>query len=129
MKSDRERERLNAVTQAALNCAFRVGNAMGHGFLEKVYENALAIELRDAGLNVIQQPRVEVRYKERVVGEYCPDLLVEEGVVIEVKATRALEDAHVSQCLNYLRSTGLCLGLVLNFGRPRVQYRRVVWGF
>ena len=128
MKSHEEREQLNATTRAALECAFRVSNALGHGFLEKVYENALAIELRESGLKVVQQPHVEVRYRDRVVGEYCPDLVVE-GVVLEIKAASNLEDVHIHQCLNYLRATRLCVGLVLNFGRARVQYRRVVWDF
>jgi len=128
MKSQEERQRLNAVTEAALACAFRVSNTLGHGFLEKVYENALAIELTECGLGVVQQPHVEVRYRDQVVGDYCPDLIVD-GVVLEVKAAGGLEEAHIQQCLNYLRATDLCVGLVLNFGRARVQYRRVVWEF
>lgn len=129
MKSDLERERLNGLTGAALECAFRVSNTLGHGFLEKVYENALAIELREMGIEVFQQPHVEVRYRERVVGEYCPDLIIGNGVVIEIKALGTLDEPHLNQCLNYLRATGLSLGLVLNFGRARVQYRRIVWDF
>jgi GxxExxY protein len=121
MKSNEERERLNATTRDVLGCAFRVSNALGHGFLEKVYENALAIELR-AGEHF-------VLYRGRVVGEYCPDLVVDGGVVIEIKAIDRLESTHVSQCLNYLRATGLSVALLVNFGLPRIQYKRVVWDF
>jgi GxxExxY protein len=129
MKTDEERGRLDTVTRTVMECAFRVSNELGHGFLEKVYENALAIELTEAGLGVVQQPHLEVAYKGRVVGEYCPDIIVNGEVVLEIKAASGVEEAHISQCLNYLRVTNLAVGLVLNFGRPRVQYRRVVWGF
>ena len=129
MKSDLERVRLNGVTRDVLGCAFRVANTLGHGFLEKVYENALAFDLVESGHSVAQQKHVEVRYNNRVVGDYCPDMIVDEEVLLEIKALESLEDCHLSQCFNYLRVTGLSVCLLINFGRPRIEYRRIVWNF
>ena len=110
-----------------LRCAFRVSNVLGAGFLEKVYENALIMELRDSGIGVIQQPKVNVLYKGSVVGEYVADAIVDNRVVVEIKAVPCLNSQHESQALNYLRATGLKIALLLNFGRPRIEYRRIVW--
>jgi GxxExxY protein len=117
---------LNALSERIIGCAFTVANGLGSGFLEKVYENALAHELRKAGLTVAQQQGVSVIYDDVIVGEYAADLLVEAAVVVELKAVRALDDIHQAQCMNYLRATGLQLCLLLNFGRPRVAIRRIV---
>src|SRR5262245_37394184 len=97
--------RLNAISERIIGCAFTVGNALGHGFLERVYENALAHELRKSGLAVIQQRAIDVRYDGIVVGEYVVDLLVDGQVLVEIKAVRALDDVHSAQCLNYLKAT------------------------
>ena len=117
---------LNALSERIIGCAFAVANGLGSGFLEKVYENALAHELRKAGLTVAQQQGVSVTYDDVIVGEYAADLLVEAAVVVELKAVRALDDVHQAQCMNYLRATGMRLCLLLNFGRPRVEIRRIV---
>ena len=117
---------LNALSERIIGCAFTVANGLGSGFLEKVYENALAHELRKAGLTVAQQQGVSVIYDDVIVGEYAADLLVEAAVVVELKAVRALDDVHQAQCMNYLRATGMQLCLLLNFGRPRVEIRRIV---
>jgi len=129
MKNDEERARLNATTRAVLGCAFGVSNTLGCGFLEKVYENALAIDLLGAGHTVVQQAHVEVLYKEQVVGVYCPDLVVDGSVILEIKAIDNLDPCHQLQCMNYLRATRLSVALLLNFGRPRIQYKRIVWDF
>ncbi|APV51359.1 GxxExxY protein [Betaproteobacteria bacterium GR16-43] len=129
MKSELERARLNETTGSVLACAFKVGRSLGHGFLEKVYENALAIELEEAGHSVAIQRAFDVTYRGRLVGQYCPDIIVDEVVLIEIKAIRALDDPHLAQCMNYLRVTRLNLGLLLNFGMPKLEYRRVVWDF
>ena len=105
-----------------------VSNALGSGFLEKVYENALAHELRKAGLAVMQQHGVVVRYDGIIVGDYAVDLMVEESVIVELKATKAVADIHRAQCINYLRGTGLHLCLLLNFGNPRLAIQRIVLG-
>jgi GxxExxY protein len=119
---------LNLRSERVIGCAFRVANTLGCGFLEKVYENALAHELRLAGLNVDQQRGVAVVYDGVIVGEYVVDLLVEKEIVIELKSVRALDNNHSAQCLNYLRATGLHLCLLLNFGKPRLEIRRLALG-
>jgi GxxExxY protein len=103
-----------------------VGNTLGSGFLEKVYENALAHELRKAGLTVKQQHSLKVHYDHVIVGEYAADLLVEGAILVELKAIRALDDVHFAQCMNYLKATGLQVCLLVNFGRPRVEVKRIV---
>lgn len=108
-----------------IGCAFRVLNTLGSGFLEKVYENALAHEMRAAGLAVAQQKGITVYYNGIVVGEYVADLVVEDAVVVELKASRALDPAHTAQCINYLKATGLHLCLLLNFASPRLEIHRV----
>jgi GxxExxY protein len=117
---------LNALSERIIGCAFAVANGLGSGFLEKVYENALAHELRKAGLTVAQQQGVSVVYDDVIVGEFAADLLVEAAIVVELKAVRALDDVHQAQCMNYLRATGMHLCLLLNFGRPRLEIRRIV---
>jgi GxxExxY protein len=118
--------RTNALSERIIGCAFRVMNTLGAGFLEKVYENALAHEMREAGLSVAQQKGITVYYNGIVVGEYVADLVVEETVVVELKASKALDPAHTAQCINYLKATGLHLCLLLNFSRPRLEIHRVV---
>ena len=120
--------RLNDLSGRVIGCAFTVLNTLGAGFLEKVYENALAQELRDSGLAVEQQRSVKVHYHGAVVGEYSTDLLVEGVLLVELKTVRALDDVHRMQCTNYMKATGLPLCLVLNFGKPRLEIKRVVRG-
>ncbi len=98
------------------------------GFLEKVYENALAYEVRKAGLVVAQQHGVTVQDDGIVVGEYAVDLLVERTIIVELKATKALDNAHAAQCLNDLKATGLQLCLLLNFGKSRLKIRALAHG-
>jgi len=129
MTADERRERLDAVTERVIGCALDVGHALGCGFLEKVYENALAIELRHRGIKVEQQHGVAVYYGGEVVGDFVADLLVEDQVVVELKAAKALDDVHMAQCLNYLKATGLTVCLLINFGKPRVEVKRIVSGF
>lgn len=119
---------INGVSERIIGCAFRVLNALGSGFLEKVYENALAHELRKAGLAVAQQQGITVRYDGVVVGEYAIDLLVEETIIIELKAVKALDGAHVAQCINFLKATGLRIALLLNFGKSRLEIKRLAHG-
>ena len=116
---------LNPLTEKIIGCVFKVSNTLGPGFLEKVYENALAHELRKAGPDFRQQYPISVLYDGTVVGEFLADLLVNEQVIIELKAVKNLDDAHLAQCLNYLKATGLPLCLLINFGTPRVQVKRV----
>ena len=120
------RERLNNLTSQIIRCAHEVSNSLGCGFLEKVYENALAHEIQKAGLRVIQQHPVQVFYDGVVVGEYVADLLVEDAVLVELKAAKNIDRVHLAQCLNYLKASGLRVCLLLNFGRPQVEIKRIV---
>ena len=117
-------ELCNIVRQTAYD--IHVYHANGH--LEKVYENALAHELRKAGLTVAQQHRLTVVYDDIIVGEYTVDLLVEDRLIVELKAARALDEAHHAQCISYLKGSGLKLALLLNFGAAKLQFKRVVNG-
>jgi len=116
---------VNQVSERIIGCAFTVANTLRTGFLEKVYENALAHELRKAGLSVQQQHRVTVTYDIIVVGTYIADLVVEACALVEVKTVRALDPAHTAQGVNYLRAANLPLCLLLNFGTPRLQIKRL----
>ena len=126
MDADKRRLDVDKVTERIIGCAYTVSNTLGAGFLERVYENALAHESRKAGLSVVQQHSIQVCYDGRVVGEYVADLLVEGCVIVEIKAVKSLDDVHVAQCLNYLKATGLHVCLLVNFGRSKVEIKRLV---
>lgn len=117
---------LNSLSEKIIGCAFRVHNVLGCGFLEKVYENALSHELRKNSLSLEQQKPIQVIYDEVIVGDYIADILVESAVIVELKATKAIDEIHKAQLLNYLNATGLNLGLLLNFGQPRLEIKRFV---
>ena len=121
-----DENQINTISEKIIGCAQRVSNTLGCGFLEKVYENALIHELRKTGIKAEQQKRFVVFYEGANVGEYVADLVVDGLVIVETKAVKILDDNHMAQCLNYLKATGLRLGLLLNFGVPRVAVRRVV---
>lgn len=121
-------EELNHLSQAVIGCAFTVQNRLGAGFLEKVYENALAHEIRKLGYAVRQQQPISVIYDGCVVGEYFADILVADELIVELKVVKALDGIHLAQCLNYLKATGRRLCLLLNFHDPKVDVRRVVDG-
>ena len=129
MNTDTRRLELDQLTEKIIGCAFEVGKVLGNGFLEKVYENALAHELRRNGIAVTQQAPIEVWYDGVRVGEYFADLLVSNDVVVELKVSQALDNIHMAQCMNYLKATGKCLCLLINFGRPRTEVKRIVNGF
>jgi GxxExxY protein len=116
----------DSVTAQIIGCAFTVANTLGIGFLEKVCENALAHEMRKRGLTVEQQRTIVVRYDNIIVGEYTADLVVNNHIIVELKVVKAIGDQHVAQCLNYLRATSKTLCLLMNFGRPRIEIRRVL---
>ncbi len=116
---------LNSITERVIGAAFQVGNALGTGFLEKVYENALSHESRKRRLRVEQQRRLEVFYDGVVVGQFVADMVVDDCVIAEIKAVKSIDDAHRAQCLNYLAATGLPICLLINFGN-RVEVKRIV---
>jgi GxxExxY protein len=115
---------INVLTERIIGAGFKVSNTLGVGFLEKVYENALAHELGKQGLDVAQQMPVQVYYDGEVVGEYLADLVVEGRVIIELKAAREHHDIFTAQCLNYLKATGMPICLLLNFGKPQLEIKR-----
>ncbi|MFN7959170.1 MAG: GxxExxY protein [Holophagaceae bacterium] len=113
------------LTEVVIGLVFKVANYLGSGFLEKVYENALAFELQGAGVAFEQQVPITVFYKDQVVGSYVADLVIAGRLLVELKACRALEEAHTAQCLNYLKATALPTCLLINFGTPKPQIRRL----
>jgi GxxExxY protein len=113
------------ITGLILKAFFKVYNTLGYGFLEKVYENAMLIELRKLGLKCSNQLPVEVFYDDQIVGNYTADILVEELVIVELKAIETLAPIHETILVNYLKGTELEVGLLLNFG-PKPQYKRRV---
>ncbi len=126
MDADTRRFELDNITRKVIGCAYTVSNNLGSGFLEKVYENALAIELRKAGLDVEQQKHISVSYDGAIVGDFNADILVNDRVIVEVKAMDAIDGFHQAQLLNYLRVAGLKVGLILNFGTARLGIKRMV---
>lgn len=114
----------DALTERIIGCAFKVANTLGPGFLEKVYENALAHELHKAGIAALQQQSIQVHYDGILVGDFIADLVVEGVVILELKATRDFTDFYAAQCLNYLKATRLSVCLLLNFGRSKLEVRR-----
>ena len=114
------------LTGAIIGCAMRVHSTLGPGFFESVYENALLIELREAGLAAASQVPLKVRYRGEIVGDYVADIVVEDEVVCELKATRQLVEIHEIQLVNNLNATGKRLGLLINFGGRRLEFKRKV---
>jgi GxxExxY protein len=113
-----------SLTRTVIGCAIRVHRALGPGYLESVYQNALAWELRAASLPVECGRRLLVRYGDVVVGEFSADMVVGRHVLVENKAVRAIAPAHEAQLVSYLTTTGIEIGLLLNFGSDRLQFRR-----
>jgi len=120
---------LEQITEKIIGCAYKVSNTLGNGFLEKVYENALAHELRKNDLQVTQQHLLNVMYDEILVGEYVADLVVNDTVLIELKVVKEIDNIHKAQCINYLKATGLKVCLLINFGQQKVQIKRITNNF
>ena len=116
----------NPITEKIIGCGFRVSNGLGHGFLEKVYENSLVHDMRKSGLMVVQQQPLKVTYDGVIVGDYVADILVEGCVLVELKAVRALDNVHMAQCLNYMKATGIRVCLLMNFGSPKLEWKRIL---
>ncbi len=115
------------ISRRVIGCAFSVSNTLGAGFLESVYANALCIELADQGIRFEREAPLDVYYKDRLVGRFVADLVVDGCLLVELKALRLLNTEHEAQVMNYLRATGLSVGLLLNFGTPKLEIRRLVW--
>lgn len=117
---------LDGITEKIIGCVYEVGNTLGSGFVEKVYENSLFHQLLKSNLQVVQQHQINVFYDSILVGEFFADLLVEGKVLLELKAVRQLDDVHTAQVMNYLKASGLPICLLINFGRPKIEIRRFV---
>ena len=126
MNADHSNFKHRDLTQKIIGVFYQVYNELGHGFLESVYENAMAIALREAGVPAAQQAPITVRFRGQIVGDFRADLLVEGAVVVELKAASGIDPAHEAQLLNYLRATEIEVGLLLNFG-PKPQFKRLVF--
>jgi GxxExxY protein len=118
---------LQPLTQQLIGAAFEVHNLLGFGFLEKVYQRAMQVELQLRGVKVELEPKIQVQFKGVIVGDYAADLLVEGKIIVELKTDATYQSLHEAQLLNELRSTGIKLGYLINFGREKVEYKRMVF--
>ena len=117
---------LKGETEEVIGSAMEVLNVLGHGLLEKPYENSLCVEFRMRGVPFEQQPQFDVMYMSIPVGLYIPDLIVRSCIVVDVKTIERITDHELGQMINYLRITGLPIGLIINFKRARLEWKRVV---
>ena len=127
MKTGEKDFSLQPVTQLLIGAAFEVHNVLGFGFLEKVYQRAMQVELQARGVKVELEPKIQVQFKGVIVGDYAADLLVAEKIIVELKTDAVYQAAHEAQLLNELRGTGNKLGYLINFGREKVEYKRMVF--
>jgi GxxExxY protein len=116
------------LSERIIAAAYNVHNELGYGFLEKVYRNALAIELEEAGIKCIVEVPLKVSYHNKIVGDYFADIIVDDKIIVEVKAVSKLESVHEVQLVNYLKATGISVGLLINFGQS-VEIKRRVFGY
>ncbi|MDR3675473.1 MAG: GxxExxY protein [Acidobacteriota bacterium] len=112
------------ITKVVIGCAFEVINELGAGFLESVYEKALLLALRQKGLSALSQHPVKVMFRGECVGDFYADIFVEKKVIVELKAVKAIAPEHQAQIINYLNATGIEVGLLINFGNPKLEYKR-----
>ncbi len=112
------------ITKVIIGCAFEVINELGAGFLESVYEKALLLALRQKGLSAISQQPIKVMFRGECVGDFYADIFVEEKVIVELKAVKTIASEHQAQIINYLNATGSEVGLLINFGNPKLEYKR-----
>ena len=119
--------KLNDITYEIRGAVFEVNKILGSGFLEKVYENALLIELKNRGLKAESQVPLKVTYKDKIVGDYFADIIVESQVLVELKTVEKINKIHEAQLLNYLKTTGIQVGLLVNFKSKTVEIKRLVY--
>ena len=118
---------LQPITEQLIGAAFEVHNVLSYGFLERVYQRALQVELQLRGIKVELEPLIKVQFKGVIVGDYAADLLVADKIIVELKTDAAYQAIHEAQLINELRGTGIRLGYLINFGRERVEYKRMVF--
>jgi GxxExxY protein len=129
MNKDFKNHEQNELTDRIIKIFYKVYNKLGYGFLEKVYQNAMMIEFKRAGINATAQSPIRVLYDKEIVGEYFADILVDEKVIVEIKASRSLTQDNEAQLLNYLKATDVEVGLLLNFGRKAELKRKLFDNF
>lgn len=112
------------LTHSIIGCAFEVVNELGSGFLESVYEKAMMVALSDAGISVETQKPIQVSFRGKLVGDYFADIIVEKKVIVELKAVNELAAEHEAQVINYLNASGIEVGLLINFGNPKLDFKR-----
>lgn len=113
------------LTKTVIGCAFEVINELGSGFLESVYEKALLLALRQKGLSATAQYPVKVMFRNECVGDFYADIFVENKIIVELKAVKAIAPEHQAQLINYLNATGIEVGLLINFGNQKLEYKRL----
>lgn len=126
MNTDKHKYIFEKETREVIGCAMEVLNTLGHGLLERPYENALVVEFANRNISFQQQPRFDVLYKGVKVGEYIPDIICFEKIVVDTKTIERITNHEIGQILNYLKITGLSVGLILNFKRAKLEWKRVV---
>ncbi|MGE5516080.1 MAG: GxxExxY protein [Bacteroidota bacterium] len=126
MGTDEQQPKLDDLTATIIGAAFAVSNTLGHGFLEIIYKNALAEELQAQGLAVAKERPYPVFYRDKQMGHYVADIVVEDRVIVELKAVDDLVPAHRAQLLNYLKASNVPIGLLFNFGKPKIQIKRII---
>jgi len=117
------------ISEHVIHCAFKVSNELGVGFLESVYENALCVELSKSGIEYQQQAPIDVMYHQQLVGHFVADLIVENKLLLELKTVSAFNNQHTAQVMNYLKATGIQVGLLMNFGTSKMGIKRIVWQY
>ena len=126
MGSEAKDYSLEPITRELIGAAFEVHNVLGYGFLERVYQRAMQVELTLRKVKVELEPKLQVHFKGVIIGDYAADLLVEDRIVVELKADPEYQPAHEAQLLNELKATQVRLGYLINFGRTKVEYKRMV---
>ncbi len=115
------------LTEKVLGACFEVANELGGGFLESVYQKAVVIVLRDQGLKAEEQVPLKVLFRGQVAGDFYADILIEDRLILELKSVKALVSEHEAQLMNYLKATGVKVGLLVNFGRTKLEWKRMVY--
>ena len=118
---------LQPITEQLIGAAFEVHNVLGYGFLERVYQRAIQVELQLRGVKVELEPKIQVEFKGVIVGDYAADLLVADKILVELKTDAEYQPLHEAQLVNELHGTGIRVGYLVNFGRERVEYKRMVF--
>jgi len=128
MNANERKSDLDVLAERVVGAAYQVSNTLGCGLLEKIYERAMILELRAIGLGARSQVSYPVFYRGQNIGRYFADLVVEERIIVETKCVETFVDEHIAQCLNYLRISKVTLALLLNFHKPRMEWKRLVLG-